>query len=247
MPITYDNKEDIREVFLPRKNTITAADLNEIKEVVNNLEAMVKAMGGHYANYFNYATGQAPTLADFETQIGFPLINGAKFGDTIVFDNVGYDFSNLSSIYNAVGLIGYLKCSSVDLPDDLFSDNALTHVYIPFAENIGDNVFAANQITHFYAPNWLISSGDTILTDNNLQYFNAPLVQQIGSTTGDNGVFFGNTGNNITAILPSIHQTSNGGGLEGDLQYLDDENTVTFDWDGDEVPDWIKCCSFITL
>jgi hypothetical protein len=30
------DKEDIREVFLPRKNTLTALDYNEIKEVVND-------------------------------------------------------------------------------------------------------------------------------------------------------------------------------------------------------------------
>ena len=33
--INFEDKEDLREVNLPRKNTITAADLNEIKEVVN--------------------------------------------------------------------------------------------------------------------------------------------------------------------------------------------------------------------
>jgi hypothetical protein len=245
MPITYDNKEDVREVFLPRKNTITAADLNEIKEVVNNLEAMVKAMGGHYANYFNYATGQAPTLADFETQIGFPLINGAKFGDTIVFDNVGYTVG--SSMFNNVGLIGFLKCSAETLQSASFRNNSITMLFLPLTTIIDTKSFGNNLIQEVYIPLCvtLLSTGH--FSENQIQYFNAPIIQQIGGTTGDNTVFDSNTGNNITVIAPSIHQTSNGGGLEGDLQYLDDENTVTFVWDGDEVPDWIKCCSFITL
>ena len=74
-----------------------------------------------------------------------------------------------------------------------------------------------------------------------------PNIVNIGPSTGDDNVFDNNTGNTITVIVPSIHQTSNGGGLEGDLAYLQANNTVTFVWDGDEVPDWVKCCSFITL
>jgi len=41
-------------------------------------------------NRWIYLEGQAPSLIDFETQIGFSLINGVKDGDTITFDNVGY-------------------------------------------------------------------------------------------------------------------------------------------------------------
>jgi hypothetical protein len=246
MPITYDNKEDIREVFLPRKNTITAADLNEIKEVVNNLEAKIKAMGGHYANYFNYATGQAPTLAAFEAQIGFPLINGAKFGDTIVFDNVGYTLA--ISVFADYNLMGFLKCSALILLDAAFQDNQIEKVYLPIATTLTTGVFQSNTtLTHVYIPECLFITIGSEFDNCNIQYFNAPIIQQIGQTTGFDNVFQGNTGNNVTVIVPLIHQTSNAGGLEGDLAYLDDNNTVTFDWDGDEVPEWIKCCSFITL
>jgi hypothetical protein len=188
-----------------------------------------------FANIFNYATGQAPTLADFATQIGLTLINGAKFGDTIVFDNVGYNFS---ALFETVGLIGFFKCSAETIDASLF-DNAIEQVYLPLCNSCDDNTFFTNTITHFYAP-LLESFSDTFLVSNSLEYFNAPVIQQIGSTTGDDTVFFDNTGNNVTVIVPSIHQTSNAGGLEGDLQYLDANNTVTFDWDGDEVPDWVS-------
>jgi hypothetical protein len=82
--------------------------------------------------------------------------------------------------------------------------------------------------------------GDNFFEINNIQYLNIQNVLNIGQTTADDFVFYNNTGNNITVIAPSIHETSNAGGLEGDLDYLDANNTVTFDWDGDEVPTWIS-------
>jgi hypothetical protein len=191
-----------------------------------------------FANVFNYATGQAPTLADFATQIGLTLINGAKFGDTIVFDNVGYALGDgvFGDLENK--LISLLKCSAISIGDYCFEISNIVLLYLPLCESIGEGAFQGNNITHVYSP-FLINNGDISFKNNNLQYLNTPVIQQIGSTTGDNNVFEFNTGNNITVIAPLIHETSNAGGLEGDLQYLDDNNTVTFDWDGDEVPTWV--------
>jgi hypothetical protein len=192
-----------------------------------------------YNNVFNYATGQAPTLAAFEAQIGFPLINGAKFGDTIVFDNVGYTVA--ISVFADYNLIGFLKCSALILFDSAFQDNQIEQVYLPIATTLTNGVLQSNTtLTHVYIPECLFITLSAEFDNCNIQYFNAPIIQQIGATTGDDFVFANNTGNNVTVILPSIHQTSNGGGLEGDLQYLVDNNTVDFDWDGDEVPDWIS-------
>jgi len=190
-----------------------------------------------FANVFNYATGQAPTLAAFEAQIGFTLINGAKFGDTIVFDNVGYEIEQ--EVFLSSNLTSFLKCSASFIDQTCFADNNISYVFLPLCTEIEQVVFDINNITHFYAPILEIIRSDA-LTSNNIQYFNAPVVQNIGDTTGNNSVFLNNTSNTITVIAPSIHQTSNAGGLEGDLDYLDDNNTVTFDWDGDEFPDWIS-------
>ena len=190
-----------------------------------------------YANVFNYATGQAPTLADFATQIGFTLINGAKFGDTIVFDNVGYSVAN--NAFEDSGLMGFLKCSAEIIGVSSFFSNQIEKLYLPVAELLQLAAFRGNILKQVYLPNVVFSS-DNCFQSNNIQYFNAPIIQQIGETTANNDVFDSNTSNNVTVIAPSIHQTSNAGGLEGDLAYLDANNTVTFVWDGDEVPDWIS-------
>jgi hypothetical protein len=191
-----------------------------------------------YNNVFNYNTGQAPTLADFEVQIGFPLINGAKYGDTIVFDNVGYVLDTFEQ-FAEVGLSGFFKCSAIELISEIFGSNYITHLYLPDCENIINNSFGGNaQLAFVYMP-LCESVGNSCFNSDNIQYFNAPIIQAFGASTGNSAVFNGNIGNNVTVIVPSIHETSNAGGLEGDLQYLDDENTVDFVWDGQEVPDWV--------
>jgi len=49
----------------------------------------------------------------------------------------------------------------------------------------------------------------------------------LGSSTGDDGVFFGISGNNIQLTVPIALMTINGGLPDGDIQYLMDNNTVT--------------------
>jgi hypothetical protein len=189
-----------------------------------------------YNNVFNYATGQAPTLADFATQIGLTLINGAKFGDTIVFDNVGYSVGD--TVFAVAGLTGFLKCSASTIESEAFSDNEITHLYLTQNVDLYTLAFSAYTITHLYMPNGAILEA-FVFNQNPMTYINIKNVLNIGGTTGDDAVFNGNTGNNITVIAPSIHETSNAGGLEGDLDYLDDNNTVDFVWDGQEFPDWV--------
>lgn len=71
--ILGENKEDIREVFLPRKNTLVAQDYNEIKTVVN---AAVDV-----AIVFVSGTGIIPTLA--LGQLGVNTTDGIIYAQTV--------------------------------------------------------------------------------------------------------------------------------------------------------------------
>lgn len=56
-----------------------------------------------------------------------------------------------------------------------------------------------------------------------------PACTALGPTTGDDGVFSGNTGNTINLTIPAALMTCNGGNPDGDIQYLTDPaqgNTV---------------------
>lgn len=70
--ITAENKEDIREVNLPRKNTLTAEDFNEIKTVVNAI-----------ADRFVFVTGEG-VVPEFDGngQIGINTTDARLFIQT---------------------------------------------------------------------------------------------------------------------------------------------------------------------
>jgi hypothetical protein len=79
--------------------------------------------------------------------------------------------------------------------------------------------------------NSLQTVGNTCFRNcTSLSNLNFDNVDNYGITTEADSVFLDITGNNITVTAKTIHQTSNGGNLEGDLQYLADNNTVTFIW-----------------
>ena len=59
---------------------------------------------------------------------------------------------------------------------------------------------------------------------------NFPSVVNYGPTQGNDAVFAGNNRNNVTINANSINQTSNGGGVEGDLQWVIDGGTATINW-----------------
>lgn len=52
----------------------------------------------------------------------------------------------------------------------------------------------------------------------------------LGTTTGDNSVFSGITGNTITITVPTALSTCDGGNPDGDLVYLSANNTATFNY-----------------
>lgn len=62
---------------------------------------------------------------------------------------------------------------------------------------------------------------------SNIISINIPVCTTLGGTTGDNNVFSGIIGNNITLTIPTALMTCNGGNPDGDIQYLTANNTVT--------------------
>lgn len=60
-----------------------------------------------------------------------------------------------------------------------------------------------------------------------LTVLNFPLCTNLGPTVGDNSVFSSITGNIITLTVPSALMTCNAGSPDGDIQYLQVNNTVT--------------------
>ena len=54
-----------------------------------------------------------------------------------------------------------------------------------------------------------------------------PVLEQLGQTVSDDNVFLDIAGNTITLTIPNAIMTAQGGGPDGDVQYLQANNTVT--------------------
>jgi len=189
-------------------------------------------------NEFTYTTGTAPSLEDFENAIGFSLINGQKVGDTITFDNVGYTINNsffgttIKNVTTSATIVGnnvFRGCSVLES----FIGNNITDTGTGFLSN--------NPSLTNVSYDSIINMGREFLANSpNINNFNFTNVNNFGAleeispgivtSAGTSNSFLNITGKTITLTAKSIHQTSNGGNLEGDLQYLADNNTVTFIW-----------------
>lgn len=158
-------------------------------------------------NRFEFTAGNAPTLANFETNLGITLVNGTKTGDIITFDNTGYTIGN--GKYVASELKSVLsQCTAIGTNG--FSGSAsLESLYLPQVTSIATQTFfACTELVLLFAP----------------------LLETIGTNVTNNSVFANITGNTISVTVPTALATINSGNLEGDLAILDSNNTVTFTW-----------------
>lgn len=153
------------------------------------------------------------SINDFESLIGFTLENFTLQQDldadttTITFTNTGYTVPEMSFAgNNLISIISY----AIEIEESSFEANPLlTSINFPILEMVGNSSF----------------KNCSILTSINL-----PQVKSYGNTTKSEEIFAGINGNTIQFTTPIIHETSNGGDLEGDLKELSDNNKVTFNW-----------------
>jgi hypothetical protein len=92
-----------------------------------------------------------------------------------------------------------------------FNCQALTSIDLPALTTVGNNCFSLDV--------WAVPSSLTTI--------NLPSCTNLGSTVGDNTVFYNTSGKTITLTVPAALMTNNGGNPDGDIQYLQANNTVT--------------------
>ena len=142
--------------------------------------------------------------------------------------------------------------SLLSVGDDCFGDNINTLSFdLPLLNTAGNGSFSGCAATlSFSFPSLVTCIGWTFLNNQNTIAYDLPLMESIGdsglawnygltsinisscinlgTTTGDNSVFNGITGQTITLTVPSALMTCNIGGTpDGDIQYLQANNIVT--------------------
>jgi len=139
--------------------------------------------------------------------LGATSFSGIEHLDFIILDSVVYiqyqafSSSSIVTTFSMLSVITaeYYAFKSSDFPGGIYN--------FPNLEYIGDNGF--DEIPR------------TDLT------FYIPKCTSIGSTTGNNSVFFALNNQNVVITIPASVMTCNAGNPDGDIQYLQAHNTVT--------------------
>jgi hypothetical protein len=162
-------------------------------------------------NEWTYPEGQAPSLEDFEAIVGFPLLNGQKVGDTITFDNTGYDLPDSAfSFAETISIIS--KCISAGV--ECFIGNT-GFIHLTDCINIGSSCFESNSGT-IIADKVEIISGVLVFASNS-GTISIKSLTPIGATVGNNGQM-SNATNTAVFNVNIANATNNGGNPDGDIQ-----------------------------
>jgi hypothetical protein len=98
----------------------------------------------------------------------------------------------------------------------------------PALKTAGEGCFAACElVTTFDLPVLEIAGNYCFQVCTSATTFNLPSCTNLGSTVGNDGVFLDNIGNTITLTVPVALMTCDSGNPDGDIQYLQANNTVT--------------------
>jgi hypothetical protein len=108
------------------------------------------------------------------------------------------------------------------------SCTSVTSVTLPILETVGMYAFAgATTLTTISLPNTITFSNGVFGYCTSLTTISLPSCINLGPTVGDNGTFTDITGNTITLTIPTALMTCNSGNPDGDIAYLQANNTVT--------------------
>jgi hypothetical protein len=202
-------------------------------------------------NRYSFEEGFAPTIEDMETKLGFALLNPRLEENTWHFDNEGYTVPD--SAFVSSNMVGVVFADSVtSIGKYSFASNEITSLVIPDSVTLIDTkAFQANQITSLIIPDSVITLGNSSFSNNLIETLTLGTglttidisafgsneltilnvnCTTLGFTTGDDQIFVNNTGKDLTINALVIHQDSNDGNMEGDLDYLNNNNNTTINW-----------------
>lgn len=158
-------------------------------------------------NKFTFTVGNAPTISAFESTVGFSLINGFTDGTVISFDNSGYTIP-FNSFKNNIKIVKVEAVNNATAEGKCFDSCTFLESVSGFSVLGGAAFMGCIRLTNMDFSNCI----------------------DFGGSVNNDSVFTGISGLNITLKAKAIHQTSNGGAMEGDLAELIANNTVTVTW-----------------
>jgi len=157
--------------------------------------------------------------------------------NTQIFEKVGggdADFSSVVTVPLAINTVeriygssGNLKLRNGVFNSGSFFGFAVAQLNDPFGliKEIGSTSLKSNPLQQVYLPNVSVI-GDGAFGVTALTTIYIPKCTQLGPTVGDDDVFEGVTGFDITLKINPTLLISDGGSPDGDISYLQSNNTV---------------------
>ena len=240
LKLTWD---DIANV--PVANALSVSDWNTLFDLPTNGNAFqfvfIDPMN---ANTIVLANGSNITTVNSLFDSNNNILSVEDLGSIVVlggstfFNSTIQSFSS-TSVTTLVGA-NFYQCAS------------FTSVVIPLATSIGNDTFSGTALTSIDLPN-VITAGNYSFTNTYfvtsvnlpalttinpfalqscgtsaaLLSINLPSCTDLGGTVGDDSVFFNIIGQTITLTVPAALMTCDAGNPDGDIVYLQANNTVT--------------------
>jgi len=108
------------------------------------------------------------------------------------------------------------------------SCSSLTSINLPNLTTAGNSCFSScSSATTIDLPSLTTAGDSCFYFCSSLTTINIPSCINLGSSVGDNNVFYSIDGNTITLTVLDTLMTCNSGNPDGDIQYLQANNTVT--------------------
>lgn len=106
--------------------------------------------------------------------------------------------------------------------------DVITTISLPSLTSCGYGCFSScANLTTVNLPQLQTVGGACFINSNSLTTISLPACTDLGGTVGNDFVFQPITGNTITLTVPAALMTCNSGNPDGDIQYLQANNTVT--------------------
>jgi hypothetical protein len=178
-------------------------------------------------NCFSYCEGVTTVNLPLVTSMGALCLSGCIFISELNLPNLTFADNDCFSF--CTNLITVNMPSLSYAGDNCFSTcGNILNVYFYELTFAGQNCFGiCNSVEIFYFPKLTDVSDECFDRCDSAISFYLPSVTDLGGTVGDDGVFNLITGNTIYLVVPSALMTCNSGNPDGDIQYLQSNNSVT--------------------
>jgi hypothetical protein len=198
---------------------------------INDEAGCITSVGGDAFSYCEYLT--SVSLPECTIIYGYedsPENGYGGFGYCISLANI-----NIPKLVT-LGSYGLTDCIATSINFPLLTtveDSGLTwfsnvtSITLPSLETIDFEGLAYNNATSYFFPNVTSIGFQAFTSCTSLTTISIPSCTDLGGTVGDDGVFNSLSGNNVTLTVPAALMTCNSGNPDGDIQYLQANNTVT--------------------